>query len=378
VYRYTEGGPNVDHLLIEGLPTDHPSYSFPNPVHFMGMLQDYSGDGIGETNRRDAEYETSAILDHYVYHPNTPPFICVRLMQRAGFSNPSPRYVEACSKAFRSGFYNTTSGISFGSGEYGDLAATVAAIHLDREANSPVLDLEAGFGALREPLLKPIGLMRALEYNHAPRENLAELWVLRNRFGQEPYEFPSVFSYFLPEYIPSSTPASVASHVSPESMLLDMPTSIDMLNGLFSLVKYGLTDCVGGSGFSRYPGYGKCYDNGMYERASGVMEWLPSSSNATDFIDEYATLLTAGRLGLENRQKIKEIHDAELYNSGDEHSARRLSLQAMLTTPEFHSTTPIKSAVNKARPEPEAATPSGNEYKAIVYLFFSGGADTYK
>ena len=461
-YRWSEGGPNVDHLLIEGVPTDHPTYTFQNPVHFMGLLQDYYGDGIGETNRRDAEYETSAILEHYFYHPNTAPFVCIRLMQRAGFSNPSPRYVEACSNAFRTGTYTTSGGISFGSGKYGDLAATAAAIHLDREANSPVLDLEPGFGALREPLLKPIGLMRALEYNHAPRENFAELWFLRNRFGQEPYEFPSVFSYFLPEYIPSSTPASTASHVSPESMLLDMPSSIDMLNGLFSLVKYGLNDCVSEAGFSRYPGYGSCYDNGLYERATGVMEWLPASTNATDFIDEYATLLTAGRLSSETRQKLKEIYDAELYNTecsqasayrqkdyrgflnvtkkgyecqkwteqtpnahtrtpdrypdaglgdhnycrnpdsrsggaycyvnsaetnrdycdvptcGDEHSARRLVLQALLTTPEFHSTAPIKPAANKDRPAPVPAPPTGNDYKAIVYLFFSGGADTFK
>ena len=325
-----------------------------------------------------------------------------------------------------------------------------------------MLDLEPGFGALREPLLKPIGLMRALEYADAPRENFAELWFTRNRFGQEPYEFPTVFSYFLPEYIPSSAPASSASHVSPESMLLDMPSSIDMLNGLFSLVKYGLTDCYSGSGFSQYPGYGSCNDNGLYERASGVMEWLPLSTNVTDFIDEYATLLTAGRLSPESREKIREIHDAELYNTecsqasayrqkdyrgflnvtkkgfecqkwteqtpnahtrtperypdaglgdhnycrnpdgrsggaycyvnsaetdrdycdvptcGDEHSARRLALQAILTTPEFHSTAPIKPAANKDRPAPTAAAPSGNEYKAVVYLFFSGGADTFK
>lgn len=455
-YLYTEGGPNIDHLLVEGIPTDHASYSFPNPVHFMGLLQDYNNDGIGETNRRDAEYETSAVLDHYFYHPNTAPFVCHRLMQRAGHSNPSPRYVATCSEAFRTGIYTTSGNIEFGeAGQYGSLAAVVAAIHLDREATSPVLDMEPGFGALREPLLKPIGLMRALGYEHAPRENLAELWNIRNRIAQEPYEFQTVFSYFLPEYIPSSTPASVASHVSPESMLLDMPTSINMLNGLFALVKYGLTDCKDGSGFSRYPGYGSCNDNGMYERASGVMEWLPQNTNVTDIIDQYATLLTAGRLSVENRQKIKEIVETELYNTecsqstahrqkdyrgylnvskagydcqkwtnsprtpqnfpdaglgdhnycrnpdsrsggaycyvatgsrdycrvptcGDEHSARRLALQAMLTTPEFHSTSPIKPATNKARPVPEAATPSGNDYKAIVYMFFGGGADTYK
>jgi cullin-associated NEDD8-dissociated protein 1 len=42
----------------------------------------------------------------------------------------------------------------FGSGKYGDLAATIAAVLLDREARSVELDLDAANGQLREPLLK--------------------------------------------------------------------------------------------------------------------------------------------------------------------------------------------------------------------------------
>ena len=40
------------------------------------------------------------------------------------------------------------------SGQYGDLAATVAAILLEPEARSVMLDYDPTFGRLREPLLK--------------------------------------------------------------------------------------------------------------------------------------------------------------------------------------------------------------------------------
>ena len=42
------------------------------------------------------------------------------------------------------------------SGQYGDMAATVAAILLEPEARSAMLDYDPTFGRLREPLLKVI------------------------------------------------------------------------------------------------------------------------------------------------------------------------------------------------------------------------------
>ena len=60
--------------------------------------------------------------------------------------------------AFRSGRYTSTvdagTATAFGSGKYGDLGATAAAIVLDREARSATLDVDPAAGKLREPLLK--------------------------------------------------------------------------------------------------------------------------------------------------------------------------------------------------------------------------------
>lgn len=58
------------------------------------------------------------------------------------------------------------------SGRYGDLAATLAAILLHREGGSPLARTE---GALREPILKLVHLMRSLEYRDLKECNLALL-----------------------------------------------------------------------------------------------------------------------------------------------------------------------------------------------------------
>lgn len=128
-----------------------PQFEFRNPPMFM-VVHDLA--------ERDAQYETEAVIDHLFYHKNVAPFIAIRLIQRLTTSNPSPRYVRAVTSAFRTGAYD---GVTY-SGRYGDLAATVAAIMLDREATSPILDADPSHGGMREPLIKLLHLMRSMEY----------------------------------------------------------------------------------------------------------------------------------------------------------------------------------------------------------------------
>jgi cullin-associated NEDD8-dissociated protein 1 len=116
-------------------------FSFRNPPRFMSFT---SPEG------RDAAYETDSVLDNYFHHPNTPPFVAMRLIQRFGHSNPSPRYISMVSTAFKSGVYDVKKLPTFGNGDYGNLEATVAAILLDREAVSFALDADPSVGSLRE------------------------------------------------------------------------------------------------------------------------------------------------------------------------------------------------------------------------------------
>lgn len=135
------------------------TYTFRNPPHFNNFY---------EPDSRDAHYETQAILESYFYHPNVAPFLAIHFIQRFGISNPSPRYIEVVSTAFKNGVYeyekNTGSLITYGSGKYGDMAALIAAVLFDREARSIVLDHDSSKGSLREPLLKTTNLFRSFEY----------------------------------------------------------------------------------------------------------------------------------------------------------------------------------------------------------------------
>ena len=83
---------------------------------------------------------TEAVLDDYFFHQNTAPFIARLLIQRFNIaSNPAPAYVAAVATAFRSGSYSR-GGKTFGSGNYGDLGSTIAAIFLCPESTSATLD----------------------------------------------------------------------------------------------------------------------------------------------------------------------------------------------------------------------------------------------
>lgn len=152
-------------------------FAFRNPPHFLSF---------SEPEPRDAAYEVEALLDHLVYHPTTAPHISYRLIQRLVTSNPSPRYMEVVSAAFSSGSYN---GVTY-SGAHGDLAATVAAMLLDREARSLTLELDPTFGQMREPLLKVLHLMRSLEYSSVDGRTV-EFYDMA-RIGQAIFESPTV------------------------------------------------------------------------------------------------------------------------------------------------------------------------------------------
>eukprot|EP00520_Triparma_pacifica_P008843 CAMPEP_0118639568 /NCGR_PEP_ID=MMETSP0785-20121206/4291_1 /TAXON_ID=91992 /ORGANISM="Bolidomonas pacifica, Strain CCMP 1866" /LENGTH=1677 /DNA_ID=CAMNT_0006530901 /DNA_START=134 /DNA_END=5164 /DNA_ORIENTATION=+ len=206
--------------------------SFRNPPTYMSVT---------EATQRDAINDVEALIEHLLYHPNTAPFVSHRLIQRMVSSNPSPRYIRTVAEAFTTGKYE-----DFGSGVYGDLEATVAAILLDREASSSILDAEPSFGVIREPILKILHLMRSMEYAAIDDEEV-ELRNMEDLIGQMAWESPTVFNYYEPTFVPHQ----LASHniVAPESQLLTAPFMISWLNGVHSLIRYGLTRCWGGFAF---------------------------------------------------------------------------------------------------------------------------------
>ena len=121
------------------------------------------------------------------------------MFQRLVTSNPSASYVQSVGDAFRSGTYEGT----VFSGEYGNLAATAAAVVLHPESQQSALGVNAKYsGTLREPLSKIAHLLRAME----SRDNAASMVVFSNLqdvIGQFPYYTPRVFNFFDAEFAPS-------------------------------------------------------------------------------------------------------------------------------------------------------------------------------
>ena len=236
----------------------------------------------------DAQYETEATLDHYFYHDNTPPFLALRLIQRLVTSNPSPRYVEDVANAFKTGSFEVGN-VSFGTKKYGDMEAFFAAIYLHSAARDVIVDSDISSGAVREPLIKVLALMRSMEF--VSKFPVIAMVRLLEDIGQMAHQFQTVFSFFLPEFKPSGLIGDM-SLVSPESTLIDLPKIIGLLNGLTSLVKFGLSSCRGGWSYER------CVERMYSPAAVGYLEFNRTHSEQEFSFESFEGPSLAG--GLDN------------------------------------------------------------------------------
>ncbi|KAL7474020.1 hypothetical protein ACHAWX_000009, partial [Stephanocyclus meneghinianus] len=157
---------------------------------------------------------------------------------------------------------------------------------------------------------------------------------------------------------------------------MDMPKTVGLLNGIFSLIKYGLSNCNGGFG-----GSWKSCSEGNFIGASAYLSFSrPFNSQVTTpdkhadaVINELSTLLTSGRLSAANKLVIRNAYIEKLLDpAGGADSALRLAQQLIATSPEFHTTNTAKLS-GKVRSQPEPPKSSGASYKAIVYVMFAGG-----
>ena len=289
------------------------------------------------------------------------------MIQQFGISNPSPRYIEAVARAFRSGSYYS-SDISYGKGQWGDLAATAAAILLDREATTAVLDADPLHGSLKAPFNKVIGLMRSMEYRRANYSRLRYPFFdfgTRRKIGQMPYEAPNVFSFFSPLYQPSGS-FTEAGLLAPESQVLSMVTILGLMNGLTVLVKDGMIPCHGG--------FGSASLSQRCNYPMGTLSFKPSSNVASKVIDELDLLLTSGRLSGENKRLILQRYTETL--ASDPQNALKIAQQLVIATPEFHSTNNIRKRGGFRRVS-VASGSNTKPYKAVVTLFLAGGMDSF-
>jgi uncharacterized protein (DUF1800 family) len=163
------------------------------------------------------------LLDTLANNQNTGPFVCRELIQRLVTSNPSPGYVYRVAQVFAND----------GTGVRGNLGAVVKAILLDYEARSPAVTADAGFGKLKEPLLRQTAIYRA--FNATASSGRFAIFSADQTLGQAALRSPTVFNFFLPGYSPPGSLA-VAGLFAPEFQITTATTAIVVPNTLYGSV----------------------------------------------------------------------------------------------------------------------------------------------
>lgn len=180
--------------------------TWPRPPYFGGPLEAVEShhdtrqkvllNGFTLPANQTAQQDLTGTLDNLFTYPSTAPFVSKMLIQQFVTSNPSPAYVRRVADTFDAGVY-TSNGVTFGSGQRGDMQALLAAILLDpeaRAADNPAL-ATPDEGKLREPVLFVTGLLRAL----GAQSDGSRLITETANMGQRVLYPPTVFSYFSPE-----------------------------------------------------------------------------------------------------------------------------------------------------------------------------------
>ena len=197
--------------------------------------------GVNIPAGQTGEADMDSAMDALFNHPNTGPFIARRLIQRLVTSNPSRGYVYRVAQTFANN----------GSGVRGDMAAVVRAIFTDYEARSQDVIGQAGYGKMREPLLRGTQFLRAQGATsgiamadivtnasgwnasyvvpYPAGTKMLRISTFNDPFGQKPIAAPSVFNWFHPEYVFSGA-LSAAGLVAPEFEITNETQVVNLAN----------------------------------------------------------------------------------------------------------------------------------------------------
>jgi uncharacterized protein (DUF1800 family) len=179
----------------------------------------------------------SRAIDNIFCHPNVGPFISEQLIRFFVTSTPSPEYVARVSAVF-----NDNGNINTATGRRGDLKAVITAILLDDEALKPDLLSDTArerFGKLKEPMLRFSAILRAFPHptiaGHSGRRLIDNINGVESGIAQGPYQSPSVFNFFHPEFSPPG-PIKNANAFGPEFEITTTTSIAGTQNFLGSLI----------------------------------------------------------------------------------------------------------------------------------------------
>ncbi len=167
----------------------------------------------GQTTTEDRKQ----VLDAVFQHPNVPPFVSRRLIQRFVKSQPSASYIARISAVFKDD----------GNGVRGDLSAVLKAILLDPEARSGDSTPADDDGYVQDPLFAELFAMELMDMSST--DGSAEYYP--SALG-EPIWYPTtVFAYYSPDYVIPGTALN-----SPESQLITTALMVQRSEFLWGMI----------------------------------------------------------------------------------------------------------------------------------------------
>ena len=234
-------------------------------------------------------------LDTIFEHPNVAPFISRLLIQRFTQSDPSPAYVENVATAFETGRFTAQGGRRFGTGQRGDLQATLAAILLEPTIfEEPAAGATITTGKVREPILRFTHWARAFDISGVDAGNEWRLNDTRssdNALGQQPFSSPSVFNFYRPGYVAPGTGSGAQNITVPEFQIVNESSSVGYLNFM--------TDFVFERAGQR--------NRDIETYAPDYSDELAMVDNPTALVDHLDDLLTGGRMSDAEKTDIVDI-----------------------------------------------------------------------
>ncbi|MBL8222469.1 MAG: DUF1800 domain-containing protein, partial [Bryobacterales bacterium] len=197
-----------------------------NPSYYVGQMiaHDENHDKTQKTllngyiipAGRTAPEEVDMVIENLRQHPNVPPFVALRLIQRLVMGQPSPAYVQRVATRFQQ--------------TGGDLWETVKAIVTDTEADS----VNISQGKLREPVLFVLSFLRALDAEVTGEHSLNSY---SNNMGQNLWFAPSVFNYFSPFFRANGV-------VAPEFQINTPSVALNRVNFIYRASRNSLGSTV--------------------------------------------------------------------------------------------------------------------------------------
>jgi hypothetical protein len=174
--------------------------------------------------------ELEMALDNIFNHPNVGPFVSKLMIQHLVTSDPTPAYVGRVASVFNNN----------GTGVRGDMKSVIRAILLDPEARGDI-KTDPNFGKLREPVQFVTNILRPMNVKSADLSTQSDGFItaLTNPLGQNPFNSPTVFNYYSPDYVIPGT-----SLLGPEFGIMTTGTAVGRANVVNALAynQIGVSD----------------------------------------------------------------------------------------------------------------------------------------